>query len=189
MQDAELLELMQTNPEKGCEALLREYTPTVLAICRRKLSGAASAEDIEELAADILFGFWQKRDAFSPEKGSVRALLSIAAERRCIDFYRAWTAKTHLRTQPLDDLAAPPEDPAPSPEDAVLSAEQRKILLDAVYALGEPDTEIILRKYYYGETAAQIAQRLSMRTGTVEMRLSRARKKLAHMLGGADYEP
>lgn len=184
--DEDLLQMLLTQPERGCEQLLRQYTGLVLSICRNKLGGCCTDEDIEELASDILFAFWQRRDQISLQKGSIRALLSVMTVRRCIDRYRSAENRAQKQTQPLDSVALTAADPTPDPERQTVSQEQREALYAAVRALGEPDTEIVVRKYFYGETAANIARRLSMRTGAVEMRLSRARQKLRAMLEGGD---
>ena len=184
--DTDLLAVLREHPEQGCRYLLEEYTGMVLAVCRKKLGGCCTDEDIEELAGDILFEFYQKREQLSADRGSIRGLLAVMAGRRCIDFYRARRSRTE--PQPLDSTEETYADAAESPEEHMLSAERRRTLLAAVAALGEPDKEIIISKYYYGETSAEIADRLSMRTGTVEMRLSRARQKLKAMLGGAEYD-
>ncbi len=182
--DAELLKLLRERPEEGCTALLRQYTGLVLAIVRRRLGGCpfCSAEDMEELTSDILFSFWQQRERIDPEKGSIRALLAVSASRRCIDWYRARAAKP--ASEPLEPYAETVADPALTPEDACLTKERRQQLMQAILSLGEPDAEILIRKYYAGETASVIAERLSMRTGTVEMRISRAYQKLRDKLGG-----
>ena len=45
-------------------------------------------------------------------------------------------------------------------------------------SLGEPDSEIIIRKFYFGETSKQIAERLAMTVSAIDTRASRALKKL-----------
>ena len=185
MSDQELLKLLLEQPEYGCQQLLSEYTGLVLAICRKKLGGCCTAEDIEELASDILFEFYRKRAQISLTRGSIRSLLAVLAGRRCIDYYRAHSSGIHaMQAEDIDEKANTLPDPAMNPEETVLSAEQRRLVLEAIASLGEPDHETIMSKYYYGETAAEIAGRLSMRTGTVEMRISRAKQKLKALLRG-----
>lgn len=182
MSDDELIGLLREDPEKGCEVLLRQYTPLVLSIVRRRLSGCCTAEDMEELTADILFKCWQQRDKLNAADGSLRAYLATLAVRRCIDHYRSIANKPV--SEPVEEIAERLPDSAQTPEEHCVTEERKRVLMDAVRALGEPDTEIILRKYYQNETAGQIAQALGMNTGAVEMRLTRARKKLKEMLGG-----
>ena len=65
------------------------------------------------------------------------------------------------------------------------SAETRSILLSKINELGEPDSTIILQKYYYERSSAEIAEILSMKSSAVRMRAARAleklRKKLANV--------
>jgi len=182
LSDEELIELLREEPEKGCEVLLRQYTPLVLSIARRRLSGCCTAEDIEEISADILFKCWQQREKLSSEDGSIRAYLATLTVRRCIDHYRSIANKPV--SEPVEPLAEHLADPTQTPEEHYVTEERKKKLMDAVKSLGMPDTEIILRKYYQNQTAAEIAEALQMNTGAVEMRLTRARKKLRELLGG-----
>lgn len=182
--DAELIKLLRTQPEEGCKALLEQYTGMVLAICRRRLGGLCTAEDIEELTSDILFMFWQKRDTLSDERGNIRALLSTMAYRRCIDYYRSNSTRLSTRTQPVEEIAEFLPDENPTPEEQAVTAERSALLMDALRRLDPADADLIIRKYYRGETAAAIAETLGMRTGTVEMRLSRIRQKLRSILEG-----
>lgn len=183
MSDADLLNMLREQPEQGCQCLLEQYTGLVLAICRKKLGGCCTPEDIEELVSDILFEFYQKREQISLEKGTIRGLLAVMTGRRCIDHYRSRRSGLEMmQAESLDDAADTLRDTAPDPEESLLSKEQRKTVLDAIAALGEPDHEIFISKYYYGETSSEIAGRLDMRTGAVEMRLSRAKRKLKALL-------
>jgi RNA polymerase sigma-70 factor (ECF subfamily) len=65
-----------------------------------------------------------------------------------------------------------------------MEKETRHTLIRAVKALGEPDCTIILRKYYLGETAKEIAKRVHLSQNAVEKRIARNLKKLRNVLGG-----
>jgi RNA polymerase sigma-70 factor (ECF subfamily) len=52
--------------------------------------------------------------------------------------------------------------------------------------LGEPDREIIIRKYYFGQKSKEIAGVLNLRENTVDKKISRGLKKLKILLGGVD---
>ena len=60
----------------------------------------------------------------------------------------------------------------------IVSKELKAALMDAVKGLGEPDSEIIIRKFYLGESSKQISDRLSMTVSAIDTRTSRALKKL-----------
>lgn len=184
MNDTELLHLLRDNPEQGCRHLIEQYSGIVLAVVRRKLGGVCTREDMEELSSDILFSVWQMRDRIAEEKGTLRGLVVTVAGRRCIDWYRAQTNKPERHSLDTAERVIP--NVALTPEEAAVTAEQKQTMMEAINTLNETDREILIRKYYCGETAAEIAERLSMRTGTVEMRISRAKQKLRTMIGGED---
>jgi RNA polymerase sigma-70 factor (ECF subfamily) len=65
--------------------------------------------------------------------------------------------------------------------------EERELVrevLDAVEALGEPDTSIIIRKYYLGESSTEIAKALDLTVSNVDTRAHRALNKLRNLFGG-----
>ena len=186
MNDAELLHLLTSDPEQGCKTLVTQYSGLVLAVIRRKLGGVCTHEDMEELSSDILFSVWQMRDRLSEEKGSLRSLIATVAGRRCIDWYRSYSAKPERHTLDTAERVIP--NAALSPEEAAVSAEQKQAIFAAIGTLNDTDREILIRKYYCGETAAEIAERLSLRTGTVEMRISRAKQKLRAVIGGEEHD-
>ena len=67
-----------------------------------------------------------------------------------------------------------PGDAAPSPEAAVLSAEQRDELLAAINELREEERLVVACRYFLDLSEAETAATLGLRPGTVKSRLSRA---------------
>ena len=62
----------------------------------------------------------------------------------------------------------------------LLSEEKIGVLIDSMLP---PDREIFIRKYYFLETAAEIAQATGRSTDDINARLSRGRKKLREQIG------
>ena len=71
-----------------------------------------------------------------------------------------------------------PDDAAPSPESAVLAAEQRAWLLAGLNALRDDDREVIAARYLLDLSEAEAAEVLGVPRGTVKSRLSRALRRL-----------
>ena len=69
-------------------------------------------------------------------------------------------------------------------ESELAESELRRELIEAVKALGEPDTSIIIRKYYLGESSRTIADALNMSVSSVDTRTHRALNKLKNLFGG-----
>lgn len=76
-----------------------------------------------------------------------------------------------------------PEDAAPSPELALLSAERRSELVTALNRLRTEDREVIACRYFLDLSEDDTAAALGWRRGTVKSRLSRALDRLRSELG------
>ena len=57
-------------------------------------------------------------------------------------------------------------------------------MTELVRSLGEPDSQIVFRRYYFGQRSKEIAADLGMTPGAVDTRLSRAVGKLRELFGG-----
>ena len=69
-----------------------------------------------------------------------------------------------------------------------LEDELRREVLNAIKLFGEPDSSIIIRKYYFGESSKEIADALKMTVSNVDTRTCRALNKLRKMFGGKEDE-
>ena len=179
MDDRELLRLLEQDPESGVRQLTRQYAGLVFSIISGRARGTASAEDLEECAGDVIFEVYRRRESIDPGKGSLRAFISVVARRRAVNLYRKTAREAGRRSGELPEEAA-----GPGFEEALMDAEERRSLTEKVRSLGEPDSEIIFRKYYFGQKSKEIAADLGMTPGAVDTRLSRAVGKLREMFGG-----
>ena len=144
--------------EHELDTLLWDYGGAVRAVCRAILPG--HPQDAEEAEADTFYKLW--RGARLPADEAHRRRLVVLTARQCaIDRYRALLRRGE--TLPLDDR-----------DDAELMAQ--------IMALPPPDGELFLRRYLYGETAAQLGARFAMPAATVRTRLHRARLALQKLL-------
>ena len=55
-------------------------------------------------------------------------------------------------------------------------------IYERIKSLGEPDSSIIIYKYYYSKSSNEISELLSMKPSAVRMRSSRALKRLKKIL-------
>lgn len=172
MTDRELLDLLVNDPQRGMEHTVRIYTPYVMKIVRGKLSGICTHEDIEEIVSDVFMMFYQSIGRYGCAVRSVRALLAVMTRRRCADAYEQM--KKQRETVSYEALSEN------LPEEQ--SDFDRERLLNALRSLGQPDEQIMIRKYFFGQKSKEIAAELGMKTNTVDQRISRALKKLKRIM-------
>lgn len=179
--DIELLNFLHTKPEKGLKIMMDKYMAFIYTIISNKLSGIYSREDIEECVSDVFFEIFHHRHRIDLEKGSVKAILAVVAKRKAIDMYRKNKNNSYI---PIEDI---PEDLYGSlneVEDSLVLKENNSILIDAIKSLGEPDSEIIIRKYYFYQSSKDIAKQLGIKVNTIDKKVSRCKEKLKKVLGG-----
>lgn len=66
--------------------------------------------------------------------------------------------------------------------DGILEENVRRTLLAAVHALGEPDREILIRRYYYNQKPKEIALALDLSVKLVDNHRYRTKLKLREVL-------
>lgn len=176
--------LLKKSPHKAHKALFDEYCNYVYTIVYNKLN-SFSHEDTEECVSDVFAEIFFKYEDESSYQGDLKNYIGTVAKRRAIDKYRSLSYKSS-RTVYIEDEnfseASDGTDIAQNTE----NAEMQKILLDKIDELGEPDSTIIVQKFYYNRTSEQIAKQLSMKASAVRMRCTRAMKRLKELLADAD---
>lgn len=184
LSDKDLIKLLKDSPEKGLEKLMDTYTGLVYTIVYSKLSSICSKEDIEECTSDIFYEIYKNRGSIDLEKGSIKAYLSVIAKRKAIDIFRKAAKKSNQNLSidelDYDSIAAENADV----EAIVADSETKSTLINKIKALGEPDSEIIIRKYYLGQSTKLIAKSLKLKENTVDKKVSRGLDKLKQALGG-----
>lgn len=173
MTDGELLELLRAEPERGLAEVLDTYSAYVYKIAYSKLGSVCSKEDIEEAVSDIFLMFYEYGRKKGFELPSVGAYLSVIAKRRSINLYKKLITKSE--TVSLDEI----EDYVG--ESAAADSRRREII-ETIKQLGEPDSEIILRRYFIGQKSREIAGDLGLKQNTVDKKISRGLKKLKEIL-------
>lgn len=163
------------------EAVIDGYAAYVAAVIRNFSRGTLSAEDIDELAAEVFVHLWQGRERLSADKG-LRPYLSAIARN---------AVKNRFRAMPpaAEDISGLE---IASDFDVVQRAELNAAmdcLKEGIDALAKQDGEVFMRFYFYGEKTSEIARIMNLTEGTVRSKLTRTRQKLkAYMTErGFDY--
>lgn len=119
---------------------------------------------------------WEHPDKFDPRRGKLKTWLSIIARTQAINRYKK---KKKRDTVPLEDIGF--MDHLGIIDD-ILKEETRCALIAAINALGEPEREILIRRYYYEQKPKEIALALDMNVKQVDNRLYQTKLKLREAL-------
>lgn len=178
MTERELRTLIGRSQKEGFRVLFQEYRGYVYTVVWNRIGGVGTREDAEECVSDVFaevfLHFAEIRE------GALRGYIGTVAKRRSIDAFRRLSAHdpgVSLEEDGVQELPSDTDIAADSEAGAI-----RLRLLERIRSLGEPDATIILQRYYYERSSAEIAQSLRLQPAAVRMRASRALKRLRSML-------
>ena len=183
MTDDELQQLIKNAPEVGQRAFYDKYFNYVYTIVFARLKGCAEKEDIDECVGDVFaqcFFYFDKNEV----EGELKTFVAAVARRRAIDTFRKVTRYSEHNVS-IDE-----NEEIVSDENVVEKAEKselRNLLYKKIDELGEPESTIIIQKYFFGRTSKEIAEIVSLSADNVRARCSRAVKKLKDMLIQVGY--
>lgn len=185
MTDNEYHKIYDKDPSAAQTALFDEYLNYVYAIVYNKLRSCGSREDMEECVGDVFSAVFISYDRNGKFDGDLKGFIGTIASRTAIQMYRKLVR--HSDTVYLEDELNETADTERVEERTERNAMQRT-LLRLIKSLGEPDSDIILQKYYYNMNSNEIADKHSMSPASVRMRCSRALKKLKDLLSTEGYD-
>ena len=146
-------------------------------VYRLALRMCGSAEDAREVAQDAFLAAWRGLPAFRGDSRFSSWLYRLTTNA-AIDFLRR--EKHHLGNLPLEEA---PERPDPrQPELLAEQREQQEALQRALDQLSPEHRQVLLLRVVQQMSYDEIAQALSLESGTVKSRISRARRQLREIL-------
>lgn len=178
MEDKKLLQLIQSNPDKGIHKAMQLYGRAVNTICRSVLQ---DCEDglVDDAVSDTFFKLWKNSRLFSFEKGSsLKSWLYSIARNTALDIRR----KNGIAPISLDDEKEPELVSDFVLESEIQKREVGRLLHEVIELLGEPDNQVFLYKYFLCMKNKEIAERLQISEKKTENILYRGKAKLKEML-------
>ena len=170
-----ILERLQNRSCDSMEEAIEIYTPYLGTVLYNMLGTSLQKEDVEEIVSDVFVVLWKNADRIDLSKGTLRGYLAVTARNFALKKINA-----NRETVPIDELDIP--DKASSAEEKICN----KSLWDSVMELGEPDNEIFVRYYRYGEKLRDIAKAMKINLSTIKTKLSRGKEKLKKMISDAE---
>ena len=180
MDDNELLHRLKKHDESAIEEIMERYTPYVSTIIYNLSRGKMSTPDIEETAADVFFTIWSEPQKIT--EGSLKGFKAAVATNKAKEKIRMLKPKDNIID--IDDVVLADEY---SLSDSIENKVLQQDLKQALDQFGEPDREIIIRYYYYYQTAPKIAELLDLKLEAVKSKIKRARTKLKSFLKERGY--
>ena len=174
-------ERLRRHDETALEAVIKEFTPYVSTIVYNVSKGSMSVPDIEETTADVFLTLWKNCEKISDE--TLKGYIAAIAKSRAKDKLRRTNAKAAIVD--IEDAQLADEYSLP---DGLDQKELTRDIESAVNELGEPDREIVIRYYYYYQTAQRISEVTGLNPETVKSRIKRAKPRLRSFLQERGYE-
>ena len=155
--------------------LLNELGRYVYVIVFNKLRSCGTKEDVEECVSDVFAELF-----IIAEDGKcddIRKMAGIIAKRRAVDYFRKLSVSQNKMVCVEYEEFSKFADTL-NVEVLSDSNEVRRDILREIEALGEPDSTILMQKFYYNKTSSEIGKTLKMTASTVRSRCVRAIERL-----------
>jgi RNA polymerase sigma-70 factor (ECF subfamily) len=173
-EERELAARVARGESKAFEQLIDRYGQRVVRLAARLLNWSAGAEDV---AQDVFLAVLEKRTVFRGEARLWTYLTTITVNRCRSLRRRRWIYERALRV--IAPYRNQPTVGDSLHERDTLASEIRA----AVGKLPDNYREVVVLRYFEELKTSEVAQVLGVKTNTVEVRLSRARKMLEDTLG------
>ena len=176
-----LTQRLKRHGEAAFEEVMNKYLPLVSNIVYNIGRDRLSKEDMEETISDIFVILWNNTDKII--EGKLQGYLCRIARTKALD-----RLSKHKKPQTLDIEELEIQSDFSMEVTAEID-DVTEILHELIDELHEPDREIMLRYYYYQQTAPIIAKILRMNKETVNSKLRRNKEKLRLKLKERGYAP
>lgn len=122
-------------------------------------------------------GLWERPERFDPDRGSLRAYLTVATRSRAIDALRSAASRRDREHAVEAALRRSPYGRTDSPADAADAG-----TWSAVALLPVDEREPIALAFLFGFTYREVASRLDLPEGTVKGRIRTGLRRLHKLL-------
>ncbi|HND33565.1 MAG TPA: sigma-70 family RNA polymerase sigma factor [Myxococcota bacterium] len=175
-EDDSLLRRMAGGDRSAMGLLYDRQAPLLLGVTIKMGFDREAAED---LVHDLFLEVWRAAADYDPHRGSVRTWLLVRLRSRALDRRRSGHARHMVAVADLQTV----DRPQAVEEDPVLSSDRAAVVRE-LDQLPPEQRQVLELAYFEGLSAAEIAGRVGIPTGTVKSRLASGLGKLRQALGG-----
>jgi RNA polymerase sigma-70 factor, ECF subfamily len=179
----------------AAQEAIERFQPRVARLVQRLL---AWPEDVADVVQDVFVSALAARAKFRGDSRLETWLVRITINtcrahnrRRWVraKLFAAWSGRQSAEDASNSVASGePPPGTAVQPDRTAIDQELARVVRQVVASLPQKYREGVVLHYLEEMTAAEAAQSLGIRTNTVEVRLSRARKQLGEALGHLEDE-
>jgi RNA polymerase sigma-70 factor (ECF subfamily) len=167
--DFTLLQRIAARDTAALADLYDRHSRLVFGLILRIVRDRGEAEDILQ---ETFVRVWNRAEIYDPRIAGPLPWIVRVARNRAIDRVRARKVRASVDAPGVDAAAVePPPAPIQSPEAAVLEAERRLRLSDALAGLPPEQRRLIEAAFFEGYTHTQLAERFGLPLGTVKTRI------------------
>ena len=176
--DKSIIELFFQRSEQGLAELDIKYGKLCHTLSHNILN---SRQDAEECVNDAYLGVWNAIPPARPDP--LRAYVCKVVRNISLKLYYKKEAKKRsseydIAMQELEDCL-----PAPNTVEAEVEAKELALMIEQFLdTLNDENAVIFLRRYWFSDTYAEIAERTGISEKSVSMRLVRLRKQMKQYL-------
>ena len=136
--------------------------------------GGGPHENAEDLTAEAFIRAWRARGRFRGDAEAALGWLLHIARNLVIDDARRRSLRPESSLEESDALRSR----EPSPEDAAIAHEQRRVLLDLLQSLPEQSRQMLVLRYLVGWRVNEIARYLGLNENGVSVGIRRALERV-----------
>jgi RNA polymerase sigma-70 factor, ECF subfamily len=180
LDDGELVGRILGGDAEAFAPLVDRYKRTVYNLSYRMLGGACDAEDA---AQEVFIRAYTQLGSFERGRKFSTWLLAIASHY-CIDQLR----RRHIDWLPVEDILPWVRDADDGPEEAAMKQEGDETAMALLRRLPVNYRAITVLRYWHDLPYEEIGRILGLPESTIKIRLHRARKMLAELVGSKEGE-
>jgi RNA polymerase sigma-70 factor (ECF subfamily) len=178
--DLSLLQRIAARDTAALAELYDRHSRLLFGLILRIVRDRGEAEDILQ---EAFVRVWTRAESYDARMGGPLPWIVRVARNCAIDRLRARRVRAAVDA-PAIDVAATPATGIQSPEAAVLDAERRRTVTDALAGLPAEQRQLIEAAFFEGYTHSELAQRFGLPLGTVKTRIragmTAMRRRLEH---------
>lgn len=152
------------------EKIYRDYHGKICGYIRSKIN---SAQDAEDLAADVFVKVFEKLGSFDESKASLSTWIYTITRNTLTDYFRTRKVFAEIPETMETDTSV---------EDDVCNAEMLETLAKALETLDERERDIVILRFYSGKTLKEITAQMGISYAYGKVLQNKAFEKLRKYL-------